>query len=164
MNKQTLEAPRIETRGPITVAGIAQTYRCDGPNDIPGQWRRLMPFIGKVPGEVGAGAYGVGSGMIGDGASYQYLAGIPVRDTAALPDDFSTAVIPKRTSAVFTHRGRAEDTPQSMEAILGEHLPRMGLKPEGDMVEAYDERFDPRTGSGEIEIWIPVNSKREEIQ
>ena len=156
VSSSTLSAPRVEMRGPITVAGIARTYRCDGPNDIPGQWQALAPFIGRVPAQTGNAAYGVGSGMIGNNESYQYLAGVAVRDTVTLPEGFSAVVIPERTYAVFTHRGRAQDTPQSMGAILSEHLPRLGLKPDGDMVESYDERFDPIAGSGEIEIWIPV--------
>lgn len=152
----TLDTPRIETRGPLTIAGLAETYRCDAPNDIPAQWQRLAPFIGKVPGEVGCGAYGVASGLIGNNKSYQYLAGVAVNEAAKLPEGFTSVVIPERTYAVFTHRGSAQDTPRSMQAILGEHLPRLGLKPDGDMVESYDQRFDPRTGSGEIEIWIPI--------
>jgi AraC family transcriptional regulator len=98
--------------------------------------------------------------MLGEGKSYQYLAGVAVNDTKDLPEGFSTVVIPERTYAVFTHQGRAADTPRTMRAILGEHLPRMGLKPQGEpgMVESYDERFDPRTGRGEIEIWIAVRA------
>ena len=153
---QTADAPRVETRGPITVAGFAQTYRCDGPNDIPAQWRKLGPYIGRVPAQVGRGAYGVGSGMIENRESYQYLAGVAVQDTADLPEGFTSVVIPERSYAVFTHRGSAQDTPRTMRAILSEHLPSMGLTPAGDMVESYDERFDPQTGRGEIEIWIPV--------
>jgi AraC family transcriptional regulator len=154
--QSTLSTPRVEKRGPIQVAGVARTYRCDGPNDIPGQWQKLAPFIGHLPAQKGNVAYGVGSGMIGSNETYQYLAGVAVSDTKALPDGFTSLVIPERTYAVFTHRGRAQDTPQSMGTILSEHLPRMGLKSAGDMVESYDERFDPATGSGEIDIWIPV--------
>ena len=102
------------------------------------------------------GAYGVGSGMIENRESYQYLAGVAVQDTADLPEGFTSVVIPERSYAVFTHRGSAQDTPRTMRAILSEHLPSMGLTPAGDMVESYDERFDPQTGRGEIEIWIPV--------
>jgi AraC family transcriptional regulator len=157
MSGSTLsETPRVETRGPITVAGIARTYRCDGPNDIPAQWQKLGPHIGRVPKQMGSAAYGVGSGMIGNRESYQYLAGVAVTDTVALPEGFTSVVIPERTYAVFIHRGRAQDTPQSMGAILSEHLPRLGLKPDGDMIESYDERFDPVSGRGEIEIWILV--------
>jgi AraC family transcriptional regulator len=154
------DTPRIETRGPITVAGIARTYRCDGPNDIPAQWQQFGPHIGSVPSQKGDTAYGVGSGMLGDGKSYQYLAGVAVEDTKRLPAGFSTVVIPERTYAVFTHRGHAADTSRTMRAILGDYLPGMGLKPEGEpgMIESYDERFDPRTGSGEIEIWIAVKA------
>ena len=154
--QSTLSAPRVEKRGPIQVAGVARTYRCDGPNDIPAQWQKLAPFIGRVPGQEGNVAYGVGSGMVGNNESYQYLAGVAVSDTKALPEGFTSTVIPARTYAVFTHRGQAQDTPRSMGAILSEHLPRMGLTPSGDMIESYDERFDPATGRGEIEIWIPV--------
>lgn len=151
-----LSEPRVEMRGPIQVAGIARTYRCDGPNDIPGQWQKLAPFIGRVPAQQGHIAYGVGTGMVGNSESYQYLAGVAVNDTAKLPEGFTSVMIPERTYAVFTHRGGAQDTPRSMGAILSEHLPRMGLKPADDMIESYDERFDPATASGEIEIWIPV--------
>ena len=161
MSKQqtaTLDAPRVETRGPLTVAGFAQTYRCDGPNDIPALWQRLAPFIGNVPGEVGCGGYGVASGMISGKDSYQYLAGVAVKDASGLPGGFTAVEVPERRYAIFVHRGHAAALPDTTRAILSEHLPRMGLKPAGEpgLIETYDERFDPRTGSGEIELWIPV--------
>jgi predicted transcriptional regulator YdeE len=39
---------------------------------------------------------------------------------------------------------------------------QVGLSAGGapDFFERYGEKFDPRTGMGDIEVWIPIQSKR----
>lgn len=154
---KTSNAPRVERKGPISVAGIARTYPCEGPNDIPAQWQALGPHMTTLA-DAGCTGYGVCIGVTGNAESYQYLAGVGVTGAKALPEGFVSQIIPARSYAVFTHRGNAADIPAAVQAIFRDELPRMGLKPDGEpgLVEVYDERFDARTGSGEIEFWIAV--------
>jgi AraC family transcriptional regulator len=154
---KTSNAPRVEHKGPVTVAGIARTYPCDGPNDIPAQWQALGPHMVALAG-TGCTGYGVCTGVTGNAESYQYLAGVGVTGAKALPEGFVSQIIPARDYAVFTHRGRAMDIPATVQSIFRDELPRAGLMPEGEpgLIEVYDARFDPRTGSGEIEFWISV--------
>jgi AraC family transcriptional regulator len=150
-------APRIERKGPITVAGIARTYAYDAPNEIPAQWQALGPQMASLGGADCAG-YGVCTGVTGNAGSYEYLAGVGVAGTKALPRGFTSQVIPGRDYAVFTHRGSATGIPETVQSIFRNELPRAGLKPDGEpgLIEVYDARFDPRTGSGEVDLWIPV--------
>jgi predicted transcriptional regulator YdeE len=59
--------------------------------------------------------------------------------------------------AVFTHHGHVSTLHTTWDAIWHEWLPRSGYRmantPE---FERYDERFDPRTGSGTIEVWCSI--------
>jgi AraC family transcriptional regulator len=154
------DTPRVERKGPITVAGIARTYPCDGPNDIPAQWQALGPRMAALADAECTG-YGVCTAVSGNAESYQYLAGVRVTGTKWLPEGFTSQIIPARSYAVFTHRGNATRIPAAVQAIFHDDLPRMGLKPDGEpgLIEVYDERFDPSTGSGEIEFWIPIRER-----
>ncbi len=154
---QQANEPKIETHGPITVAGIARTYPCDAPNDIPAQWQEFGPHMASLAGGR-CGAFGVCTGVIGERPTYEYLAGVAVEEGTKLPEGFSTVTIPARSYAVFTHRGSATRIPDTVGKAFREDLPRMGLTPAGEpgLIEVYDERFDARTGRGEVDLWIPV--------
>lgn len=149
-------APRVERKGPVTVAGIARTYACDGPNEIPSQWQALAPHMAELAAD--CTGYGVCTGVTGNVESYEYLAGVGVSGARDLPDGFATQLIPERDYAVFTHRGSAAGIPATVQTIFREALPAMGLTPDGEpgLIEVYDERFDPRSGSGEVELWVSV--------
>lgn len=156
-NPKQADEPRVEIHGPIAVAGFARTYACDGANDIPAQWQKLAPHMAALAG-TNCGAYGVCSGPIGNNESYQYLAGVAVGDVAKLPEGFATVTIPARRYAVFTHSGSVMNISDTAQRAFREDLPRAGLVPEGEpgLIEVYDGRFDARTGSGEVDLWIPV--------
>lgn len=153
-----LEPPRIAPGQPLTIAGLRMRYGC-GMQDLPAQWQRFAPRIGKVPGQVGSVAYGVASNLrSADGIDY--LAGVEVSGTAGLPADFSVVQIPAQRYAVFAHREHVSRLRETMEAIE-RWLPLSGYKaPEGtppaDFFERYSEEFNPQTGMGGIEVWVPI--------
>ena len=46
---------------------------------------------------------------------------------------------------------------QTMPSIFDSGLPDVGLTARAaPEVEIYDNRFDPKTGLGSVELWIPV--------
>ncbi|MEW6640831.1 MAG: GyrI-like domain-containing protein [Pseudomonadota bacterium] len=162
-----LGAPRFETTGRRLIAGFRESYAFSDDRfkqGIGAQWQRLGPMIGRIPGQVGAIAYGVCFGMFGNAARFDYIAGVEVAATDGLPDGFTTVLLPPRTWAVFPHRLHATRFNETMAAILRDWLPGSGQEiADGedapDLLESYGDAFDPATGLGGMELWLPVRSR-----
>ena len=64
---------------------------------------------------------------------------------------------PKQKYAVFTHRDHISTIRRTVNTIWNHWLPASGLKAaDAPNFERYDENFDPLTGDGGLEIWMPV--------
>ena len=65
--------------------------------------------------------------------------------------------IPEQRYAVFTHRDHISTIRRTVNTIWNHWLPASGLKAaDAPNFERYDENFDPLTGNGGLEIWVPV--------
>lgn len=153
-----LPSPRFETGRPLLVAGIRERCNVDSDMAIQSQWQRFAPHIGHVPGQVGTAAYGV-CYNIDESGNFDYIAGVEVSGSDNLPPDLAPIRIPAQRYAVFTHRDHILSIRNTIYTIWNKWLPESGH----DVVEApefelYDERFNPMTGMGEVEIWIPVKA------
>jgi AraC family transcriptional regulator len=151
--------PRFEDGKPLLIAGLMERYS-GTEADFPAQWQRFAPYIGHIPGQVGEAAYGVISAVPGGGGGFDYLSGVEVFGFAALPDEFSRLHIPARRYVVFEHRGHVSAIRNTMAAIWNEWLPQSGYEvaESAEFFERYGEEFDPRTGLGVVEIWIPLKA------
>lgn len=164
MTEQSLpdiDPPRFETRDAFTVAGICVRYGTmsdSGTVEIPKQWQRLAPFFGHIPDAVGDLAYGVFYDFDAEGG-FTYIAGAEVSRTDEKPREFESVAIPKQRYAVFTHRGHISTIPQTMQAIWQKGIVAANLKPaDSASFERYDERFNPATGEGEVEVWMALEN------
>jgi AraC family transcriptional regulator len=151
-----LAEPRFETRKAFLVAGLSARYdyeTCGG--GIPAQWQRFAPHIGNVPGQIGTDAYGVRYNS--DDSGLDYLCGVEVGEFSELPPELSRVRVPANRYAVFTHRGHISAIRSTWATVWNKWLPRSGHQlADAPDFERYDSRFDPRTGSGEVEIWVPL--------
>ena len=151
-----LQAPRFETSKPLLVAGIGERYTCESGAAIPGQWQRFHQSVANIPERIGQVAYGVCCNG-DDAGNFDYIAGVEVPDFSDLPREFSRVRIPEQKYAVFTHRDHISTIRRTINTIWNEWLPASGLKAaDAPNFERYDENFDPLTGNGGLEIWIPV--------
>ena len=156
-----LRPPRIETGSARTIAGLKLRYNDQTRVKIPAQWERFAPHLGNVPGQIGATSYGVCFNN-GDNCEFDYLTGVEVGDSAKLPGDFSQVEIPVQSYAVFAHDGHVSSIANTINAIWSKWLPASGYQPAGTpCFERYDERFDPRTGLGGMEIWVAIKDGSE---
>jgi AraC family transcriptional regulator len=152
-----LEAPRVENGRALLITGL-RSHLSDEPwNDTPELWQRFAAHLGRIPGQVGRTAYGL-CFLLPDGVDY--LAGVEVAGLAGLPSDFATVNIPAKKYLIFPHREHVSKLHLTCE-MISEWLPASGYqaaKSPGipDFFERYTEDFDPRTGMGGIEVWIPV--------
>jgi AraC family transcriptional regulator len=153
-----LDAPRFEERNTLLIAGLSARYKQGGDPAIPSQWQRFGPHIGNVPNEVGDIAYGVVANF-DDEDAFDYVCGVEVERFDELPRDFVSIRVPARRYVVFTHCGHISAVPATMRAIWQNWLPASGHKfADAPFFERYDHRFDPRTGAGEVELWLPLET------
>jgi AraC family transcriptional regulator len=151
-----LQAPRFQTGKPLLVAGIGERYTCETSAAIPGQWHRFHQSVANFPGRIGPVAYGVCCNG-DDAGNFDYIAGVEVADFSDLPREFSRVRIPEAKYAVFTHSDHISTIRRTVNTIWNHWLPASGLKAaDAPNFERYDENFDPLTGNGGLEIWIPV--------
>ncbi|MGX5733494.1 AraC family transcriptional regulator [Bosea thiooxidans] len=152
----TLPEPRIERGKPMLIAGLGGAFSVDKVTGIPALWQRFAPHIGHVPGQIGHATYGV-SLNCDDNGNFDYIAGVEVSDFDNLPEEFARTRVPAQTYAVFEHRGHVTAIKQTYGAIWRDWLPKSGRKPaDGPTLERMDERFDPATGNGVLEIWLAL--------
>ncbi|QND53154.1 AraC family transcriptional regulator [Phyllobacterium sp. 628] len=153
-----LEEPRVENGKPMLIAGIGERYTCETSAAIPAQWQRFNPYFGQISGQVGNVAYGVCCN--GDDANnFDYIAGAEVKDFSDIPDEFARIRIPAQTYLVFSHRKHISTIRSTIMTIWGKWLPESGhVLVDAPNFERYGPEFDPRTGNGGMEIWIPIQN------
>jgi AraC family transcriptional regulator len=152
-----LESPRFENGAALLIAGLGERYTFESNQGIPRQWLRFTPYIGNIPGQIGRTAYGVCCN--GDGAgNFDYIAGVEVAGFDDMPGEFARIRIPAQRYAVFSHRGHISTLRATIYTIWNKWLPASGhAHADAPDFERYDERFDAGSGSGIVEIWLPIN-------
>jgi AraC family transcriptional regulator len=154
-----LAPPNYRDVGALLIAGIRQYYNYSDIGGIPAQWQRLVPYLGHIPNRIGRCDYGVCATAPGDSSGFDYTAGVEVRSLDELPEGFVGLRLPARRYAVFWHGEHISKIGSTCAAIFSEWQPKSGSKvAEGPLmlIEYYDERFDPKTGEGGVEIWVPM--------
>jgi AraC family transcriptional regulator len=153
-----LQPPRFTTGKPLLIAGLGERYSCESAAGIPGQWQRFHQSVANIPGRIGKVAYGVCCNG-DDAGNFDYIAGVEVSDFSDLPREFSRVRIPQQKYAVFTHREHVATIRRTIDAIWNHWLPASGFKmADAPTFERYDDKFDPVTGNGGFEIWVPIVS------
>jgi AraC family transcriptional regulator len=150
-----LQPPRFEEGESLQVAGISERFRPDAADGIPALWQRFMPYFEQIP-MVGHVAYGVCYDF-GEDMSFAYLAGVEPAGDAAFPPEIELVEIPDARYAVFTHTGHMSKLGETWMTIFQGWLPTSGYQfPGTPCYERYGEEFNPTTGMGGMEIWLPV--------
>jgi AraC family transcriptional regulator len=157
-----LEAPRFVNGKALLIAGLREHYTPETMKNIPELWQRFAPHIGNIPGQVGHVAYGLCFNALSpDGMDY--MAGVEVSSSSNLPGNFSVTTIPAQKYAVFSHREHVSKMYETLDSI-DKWLPGSGLEVSGgaagapDFFERYSEEFNPLTGMGGMEVWVPIKS------
>ncbi|HEX2093733.1 MAG TPA: GyrI-like domain-containing protein [Longimicrobiaceae bacterium] len=131
-----------------TFAGGAET--------TPAQWAEFRE-LGRLPGQQGTTAYGVICSGSPETQTFEYMTGVEVASFDTVPPSLGRMRIHPQRYAVFEHRAHVSTIWTTWKGIWHEWLPRSGHEGENAPdFEVYDERFDPTTGTGEIEVWFPV--------
>ena len=123
---------------------------------IPSVWQQFVRREGEIENaDLGAG-YGLCCNA-DEAGRFRYVAAVGVRGTGDVPDGMEAVDVPAQRYAVFTHSGHISDIKKTVYTVWNKALPDAGLTPaRSPDFELYDKRFDPETGRGIVEIWIPV--------
>lgn len=152
-----LNPPRLVDGAALLVAGLSERYTCETSIAIPSLWQRFGPHFGNVPGQKGMVGYGVCCNA--DDDSFEYIAGVEVTDFSGLTAEFGRLRIPPQRYAVFATTDHISMIRRITNTVWSKWLPTSGHQAaDGPNFELYPESFDPVTGFGGYELWIPIKS------
>lgn len=153
-----LAPPQIQDRPAFRVTGLGIDSTVEDTSNIPPLWQSLARAFQTNDIDPNICTYGVCTDT-NDVGNFRYVAGLePKRDFSA-PKGFETVDIPANTYAVFTHKGHIADIGKSTYTLWNKSLPEAGLTAKfAPSFERYDSRFDPVSGRGEVEIWVPIET------
>jgi len=153
-----LDPPRIVSGAPMLVVGLSERHSFETTQNIAAQWQRFMAAYSEIPNKADLIPLCITTDMDDDG-NFDYVCGVEVSKFLANPRELVQLSIPAQTYAVFQHREHVSKIPSTYSAILNSWLPNNNrLAADGPTLERHLETFDPRTGFGGVEIWIPLKN------
>ncbi|MEQ8861669.1 MAG: AraC family transcriptional regulator [Pseudomonadales bacterium] len=153
----SLKEPRFEDTGRLTIAGISRHYPFERVAEIPEQWQSFVPLMARLTRSPKPVTYGVIYNSGHD--SFDYLTGVELPKGDAAPENVVRLDLAPQRYAVFAHAGHVAAVRETCEAIWADWLPASGRQViEAPWFERYGDAFDPQTGEGGLEIWIPVGA------
>lgn len=150
----------ISEEGPIHLAGLREPIDGLPHQVIPSLWDRFLPYQGWLPGQKDKASYGA-LFKRGD-QGFDYLTAVEVTDFQRINADWDCFDIPRQRYAVFPHQGHVSELRQTLHRVFAHSLPALHLTPNRRgadsplLLERYAESFDPRTGWGDIQVWVPL--------
>lgn len=150
----------IYEQGPIHLAGLRRPIDGMPHQVIPGLWDRFHPYQGWFPGQKDKASYGALFKREDQG--FDYLTAVEVSDFERINADWDCFGIPRQRYAVFPHQGHVSQLRQTLHRVFAHSLPALQLTPNRQgtnpplLLERYAESFDPRTGWGDIQVWVPL--------
>lgn len=156
----TLSMRFIEA-GPLLIAGLCEPLTTNSHETIPLLWQQLARRIAEIPDRIDS----VGYGLCINNRGYHYMAGYAVWDVANLPPGIHHAILPAQHYAVFSHPGHVIHIRNTIDEVFDHWLPNsdytLNISSSSPLhfFERYGKEFNPITGTGDIEIWLPIQHK-----
>lgn len=155
--------PTLVPLSAFHVVGLQGTFSAATRTQIPALWERFVARMEEIEGRKDEDvSYGLCTPCVPgpDGTEeFTYTAAVEVEALDAVPDGFVGFTVPAQTYARFTHTGHISDIDKTIDAIWGTALRANLLQPTGGIeFERYDDRWDGATGTGPVDIYVPVKS------
>ena len=158
--------PTIVTLPAFHVVGLEGTFAPAAMSQIPELWGRFVAQKAAIPNRKGDVTFGFSRPNVpGPNGTkvFVYTAAVEVEDLARVPEGLVGFTVPEATYARFTHTGPIAGIGQTIDAMWGAWIPASGLEPtHGLEFERYDHRWDASTGSGPVDLYVPVKAVRDE--
>jgi AraC family transcriptional regulator len=150
--------PRLEHGHFMLIAGLGGRFTPQTTARIPELWEKFIPHIGKIPGQKGDVTYGICCNPDGKGG-FEYIAGVEISKLDDLPEQYRWIEVQPQHYAVFEHKGPLTTLPQTFQYIWKTWLPQSAYEAaDAPEFERYSADFNPQTGEGVLEIWLPLKS------
>ncbi len=154
--KDTLTPPRFVDGKPLLLVGMSRHYSCENSAGVPAQWQKFLPHFPNVPGQLNRKAYGAMYNFDEEG-NFDYLCGVEVADFSRVPAGWATLRLPAAKYAVFTHGEHVSTIRRTWATIWDSWFPSSGHDvADAPHFELYGEDFSSQTGTGGVELWIPL--------
>lgn len=152
-----LGRPRFEDGTSMRLVGLNQRYTMESRTGIPNQWEAFIPRIQGQSAFHQENVYGVSWNTSSQG-DFDYLTGVEPKSPGHVPDGMCEIDLEACRYVIFEHAGHVSTMPSTFETIWKRWVPDCGLKVSGKACfEKYTPSFDPSTGMGGMEIWIPLS-------
>lgn len=149
------EPDRWEKKTARVFAGISRNYPMSEREKIPAQWEEFVPYLGKLSNRSSDDCFGIC--WSANAENFDYMTAQEVSSKTGLPEGLTTLELAPQHYAVFIHNGHVSAISQTIGAIWEKWLPASGLKAaNAPCYERYTTEFNPHTGLGGMEIWIPI--------
>ena len=156
--KIKLAPPKIEAQPELRLAGLNQRYTGATMAGIPDQWTRFHPFIKAMVGNASGDSFAVVGGMEEGVDGFDYFVSIPIEPSAELLPGLTEMRLPPARYARFRHEGHVSRMRATCAAAF-EWLATSGHEADQtwfSFLEYYGRDFDPRNGTGTVEVWIAL--------
>ena len=124
----------------------------------PAQWQRFMASYGEISHKADPIPLAVSTNMDDDG-TFEYVCAVQVDDASDLPKGLIQLRVPAQRYAVFQHLEHVSTIATTYSAIWNYWLPaHIHKAADGPGLERNLKTFNPQTGLGGMEIWIPLEA------
>lgn len=156
--------PKIITKPAFKVVGLLQNHDQDNVTQIPELWDSFVPRVASIPNRKGSHYFGVCELVDLNNVNFDYIASVEVTENQTPPEGMVYREIPENLYAVFTHTNKTTDLhdplQETLRYIWGTWIPKSDYAPvKAPDFELYDDRFNPMTMQGDIDICIPIRKK-----
>lgn len=159
--KAALEPPQCMDGPEIRAVGLSVRYGLFEPDGIPAQWETFMRvLVGEIRHRVPGIPFSISTDLRDD-LTFAYVTAVEVTKVEDITPPLTSVHIPARRWAVFHHTGHVSTIPATYAAIWDYGFHDQGLiVDEAASMERHCATFDPRTGEGGVEIWMPIKAER----
>lgn len=149
---------RFDTAGEILAVGLRGPCAFDKAEAITLLWRRFGPQFAGISDLASPIPIGVMT-PADDGGAFDYLCAAEVTSFAQAPAGMARLRIAPARYAVFDHPGHVTTIRATYRGIWDRWLIESGQRAaEAVSLERHHPTFDPRTGLGGLEVWIPLEA------
>lgn len=148
--------PRMIDSDAMIIVGLKKRYSDETSAHMPAQWQSFQPHIGNIDDQKSNAAFGIMYNSDDEG-NIDYMTGVEVSRYPDAVKELDGLRVPPQTYAVFKHDGHISEIKRTWKTIFGDWLPNASCKlVDAPQLERYGEGFNPQSGEGDIEVWIPV--------
>ena len=149
--------PKIVERPAMHLVGVRDLFTPATIPQIPALWGKFVPRIHEIQGTSCHATYGVCQDAANGPGTFAYTAAVEVGAPGAAPAGMVAFTLPAGTWAVFTHKGHITKISETFDAISKTWLAAAKLERAANVdLEVYDDRWDPKTGTGDVDIYVSV--------